>query len=173
MTNINLSQSTQGVEGGQKKSKPVDKGLRISLAILVVTLLIFGGLKLWSTLIASKQESVNEQINKEAKSLEGEDVDRVVDIQQRMIIIGENIASKQDPNEILSNVSGSLVSGSVLTSLSATSDTVELEVTSENFFTTAKQVLSFKKSDYFKSVSISGITVGDDGKVSYALKIGL
>lgn len=169
MTNINLSQSSQEFGGGQKKAKASDKGLIISISILVVTLLIFGGLKLWSTQISSKQAQINDQIERESRSLQGKDVDRVADFQQRMLAIGDNISSKQDPNEILLNISNALVGGSVVNSIKADSGSVEIGVVSDNFLTVAKQVLSLKKSEYFSSVSITEVNTDESGKVSYTL----
>jgi hypothetical protein len=172
MTTINLSQSSQQKINAQKV-EPVDKGVYISIAILVVTLLVFGGLKTGTTVMASKQKNVNDQINAESSNLANQEVERVSDFTERLNKIDQNIAAKKDPDEILRQVGQGIVQGAMVNSFENTPDSLVLKVSADNFQTAAKQVLSFKKISYFKSVKVNEISRDTDGRILVTMEISL
>ncbi|MCX6765722.1 MAG: hypothetical protein NT136_02055 [Candidatus Moranbacteria bacterium] len=169
MTAINLSQPMQQGKAGARKVDPVDKGIYISLAVLIITLLIFGALKGATMWLNSETKVVNEKIAAGARNLEGKDVDRIADFQQRMLQIEKSISSEVNSNEMLKQTSQSMIQGSVVQSLKSTSGSLILEIASDNFLTAAKQVLSFKKSDYFNNVKVTAISRSKEGKVLITL----
>lgn len=173
MTNINLSQSLQQSAGSSQKKRPADKGILISLAILIVTLLIFGGLKTGTLWLSSKKTDINSKIAAEARNLESGDVERIMDFQQRMEQIKGNISSEKDTNTVLGQVGQTMIPGSLVNSLQNTPGTLSLKITSDNFLVAARQVLGFKKSSHFSNVRIKDISKDQGGKVLFTLDMGL
>lgn len=173
MTNINLSQSLQQSAGSPQKKRPADKAILISLTILIVTFLIFGGLKAGTLWLDSKKADIDSKIAAEVRNLESEDVERITDFQQRMEQISDNISSKKDTNVVLGQVSQAMISGSVVSSLQSTPGTLSLKIASDNFLVAARQVLSFKKSSHFSNVMIKDINRDQDGKVLFTLNVSL
>jgi hypothetical protein len=172
MTNINLSQSTQVSTDLERKTAPLDKGVYISIAILAVTLLIYGGLYFWDKTYKDQKAELDSQIVTEARSLEGQDVNRVADFQLRMQKIGTSIAAEKDPIELLRQVGQVMIGGSVVNSLDYSAGSLKLKITADNFQNTAKQVLSFKKSSSFSDVQISDISKDSSGKIIFTLGAG-
>lgn len=142
---------------GQKVA-PVDKGIYVSLGVLIVVFLIYGGLKAGTWLVDSKQKTVAGQIAVESRNLEGREADKVADFQARLAKIGDNVSSKKDPNEVLGKIGQSVVPGSVASSLESASGSLTVKFSEDNFQVAAKQVLSFKKSDYFSNVRVTDIS---------------
>ncbi len=171
MTNINLSQPMR--QGPIKKASALDKGVYTSLAILAITLLIFGGLKLWTSRLQSERGIVEGQIAAESRGLEGAEIDQVADFNERVLKIGENLAAERNPNEVLGEVEKSVVPGSVITSLSSSGGVISLKVATDNFLVAAKQLLSLKKSNYFSNVKITEISRDTQGKVVLSLEVRL
>lgn len=172
MTTINLSQANQQRTGAQKV-EPADKGVYISVAILVITLLAFGGLKTGTTIMASKQKDVNNQIAAESGNLANQDVQRITDFQERLNKIDQNIAAKKDPDEILRQVGQGIVPGAMVNSFENTPNSLVLKISADNFQTAAKQVLSYKKISYFKSVKVNEISRDTDGRILVTMEISL
>ncbi len=156
-----------------RKTRPANKGILISLVILIVVLLIFIGLKAGTFWLSSKKNDIDGKIAAEARSLESEDVDRIADFQQRMEQISGSISSKKDTNEALGQVGQAMAPGSVVSFLQNTPGTVSLKIISDNFLAAAKQALSFKKSGYFGNVRIKDIGKNQDGKVFFTLDMNL
>lgn len=167
MTNINLSQPMR--QEPIKKTSTLDKGIYISLAMLAVALLIFGGLKLWTSWLQSEKRTIEGQIAAESRGLEGAEIDQVADFNERLLRISENLAVHKDPNETLSEAEKLVVPGSVVTLLSYSGGAVSLKVATDNFLVAAKQLLGLKKSGYFGNIKITEISRDTEGKVILSL----
>lgn len=171
MTNINLSQSFREADAANQKKRPVDRGIYISISVLILVLLAFGILKGGTSWLNSKKKAVDISIASETRNLEGESVDRVADFQQRMNVIGDNISSKKDINKILGQIGQAMVQGSIVGSLQNTGELVSLNIVSDNFLVAAKQLLNFKKSSYFSNVKVKDVSRDQDGKVMFTLEM--
>lgn len=167
MTTINLSQSTQ--QGPVQKTSAIDKGIFTSLAILAIALVVFGGLKLWASRIQSQKDAIDRQTAAETRGLEGNEANRAADFYERLTKIGGNIAAENNPAEMLGQVEKSVIPGSVITSLDSSGGSLSLKISSDNFLTAAKQLLAFKRSDYFSGVKITEISRDTEGKVILSL----
>ena len=167
MTTINLSQSTQ--QGPVQKTSAIDKGIFTSLAILAIVLIVFGGLKMWTSRLQSQKAAVDGQTATETRGLEGSEANRAADFYERLAKIGGNLASENNPAETLGQVEKSVIPGSVIASLNSSGGALSLKISSDNFLTAAKQLLAFKKSDYFSGVKITEISRDTEGKVILSL----
>ncbi len=171
MTNINLSQSFRESDASSQKKRPVDKGIFISITVLILVFLVFGILKSGTFWLNSKKKTVDNNIASETRNLEGENVDKVADFQQRMNMIGNNISSKKDINGVFGQIGQAMVQGSIVGSLQNTGKLVSLKIVSDNFLVAAKQLLSFKKSSYFSNVKLKDISRDQSGKVVFTLEM--
>jgi len=167
MTTINLSQSVQ--QGPLKKTSFIDKGIFTSLVILVITLIIFGGLKLWTSRLQSQQAAIKSQTAEEVRGLEGSEVDQVVDFYERLGKIDQNIAPDNNPAGLLKQVETIVIPGSIITSLEFSEGSLSLKISTDNFVTAAKQLLAFKKSSGFSNVKIVEITRNNEGRIDLSL----
>ena len=161
MTSINLYQ-TSSEQGGQQKESIFNGGFIISLSLLVVTLLVLGGLKIYSASLAGQNVAITNQIQQEKTAISGNSkLDRLTDFQKRVIAITADINSKEYIKDVLQNVTASLVSGIVLTDFSYDNGVVTLTANANGFQNVAQQILSFKQSPHFANVSVSNISRGD------------
>lgn len=173
MSPINLSQSYRSTAGAAKKSSIADKGVLIAVVIFIITLLIFGGLFLYTKVLAGRAESVSKEIEAETLNLAAKDADRVADFQKRLENIDENISSEKNPNDILKRLAQSMVSGAVIISLQTARSGSSITFQADNFQTAAKQILSFKKGGNFNNVAVTGINREQDGKIAISVEISL
>lgn len=174
MTNINLYQRDFEKEHLVKNKKIADKGLIISVCVLLFTLLVLGGLKIYSRTIDDKISAVRNQIEGENKTigLENTDMRRVADFQARMDVIEKNIASKTDPAINLEKIEKTIVAGSLLKSLEYSAGNFSLTLVTDNFQVMARQILSFKKSGFFKNVGIDKVyRSSEDNKIEYTAQL--
>lgn len=161
MTSINLYQNPSEQGGGQKESI-FNGGFIVSLSLLVVTLLVLGGLKIYSSMVAGQNVAITAQIQQEKASISGNSkLDRITDFQNRVNAITADINSKEYIKDVLGNVSASLVSGIAATNFSYDSGAVTLTMNADGFQNVAQQILSFKQSPHFANVSVSNISRGD------------
>ena len=169
MTNINLLQSAQGKEDANNKKFKLEKALAIPLAILVAVFLIFGTAKYYSFYLSNKKANLDSEA-KSFSSLSGRNVDRIVDFQERADMAAKNALSKADYDIYLKDLESSVVSGAIINSLMYGSKGIEVTVNADNFKTVARQMLSFKNSNYFKDLVIEKTSRDKNGRIQFSLK---
>jgi Tfp pilus assembly protein PilN len=178
MANINLYQSIQEEKNTSQKKGIMDKGLSVVILILVLTFAIWGGLKLYNLFLNKKLVSLNSQITAESGKVDAGKMNRVADFQERMNIIKQNIAQKEDPAEFLGNLEKSVIPGIVIDSCEFKygdkdkGDTLALTAITDSFNSLAGQILSLKKIDYFKNVEMGSVTRDQDGKIRFVINAG-
>ncbi len=178
---INLSQPQEPQQNiFHKKRQLVDTGILISCAVAIITGLIFGGLKFYNMNLNKKIEDIGAKIQNDAVYLNGSpkkdaDVDKVADFQKRLAKVNENISSRRNPKEVLDQLEKLIVGGVVLDSFACdqVKKSVKLVAQSDNFFAIARQLLSFKKSDYFSDVKISNVQRTETAKISFAIEMNI
>lgn len=170
MPGINLSQSSSASGAAVAKKSSADKGFLISIAILIITLLIFGGLRLTAGAYSSKKAGIENQIKAVRDELSGKEVERVADFQQRINNIHSNFSAESAPNDMLAGVAGAMVSGSVATSISSASGGASAVFTVDSYQTAARQILGLKNSG-FSRVKISKIDRSSEGKISISVDL--
>lgn len=172
MPGINLLQNDQQTEN-RHKSTLVNLGIGIPIGILVLVLLAYGGFKIYNGQLEEKHKAMLIEIQKEAESVIASDVNLVADFEERLQksekeIYPENYA-KEANKEFFEKVEGAVIQGVQIISLNNKEGAVDIDMITGDFLTVAKQILSFKKSDYFKEVNISNISRDEDAKVLFTL----
>ncbi len=173
MTGVNLSRSTQNAEEYTKKSSFLDKGVFLAFLILVFTLLLFGGLKMATKYYSAKKTQVDGETAALRKELASGGVDRVADFQNRLKEIKTNLEAKSNPNELLRQVSLSMVPGSTAELVEESLGAATIKVTVDNYLTAAKQTLALKKSEKLKNIRITEIGKDSDGRIIITLSAQL
>lgn len=157
MTTINLYQEQNDNSAASKQDKVANKGLYGSLAVLVITVLVFGGVKFYAIDLQKKGEAADLQIADIKSSFSGEKVNSAVDFQQRLDVIDKNIAAKDDVDGILLKVAETVSPDVRMVSYLQEGDSISIVLSSDNFFKVARQTLRFKESKNFSGVSVSKI----------------
>lgn len=169
MPGINLSQSYNASAKAVAKKSASDKGFIVSIIVLIITLLVYGGLKLATQSYSSKKAGVEEQISAVRNSLSGGEVERVADFQKRMDNIDSRFTSEASPNEKLNAIADAMVAGSVATSIESSDSTVTAIFKVDNYQTASKQILGLKNK--FDQAKISKLERDADGKILVTLEL--
>ncbi len=172
MSGINLSQSQNFSGSAVAKRSSSDKGFLISIVILIITLLIFGGLKFITISLSSKKAEIESQIKNVSSELSREEVNRVADFQKRIDNIKTDFNSEILPNETLSSIAEAMIPGAVATSIGYTPNGILVVFKADNYQTVAKQILSLKNSG-FGYVKISKIERGTSEKEEISVSLDL
>jgi hypothetical protein len=172
MANINLSQSSQQ-RGSANASGVMDKTLGISLGLLVLTGVVFGGVKLYSGSLEQKKANIENEIVAQSAGLQGDKVDRVADFQTRSDFIAKKMESKNAPQDILAKVEKAMLPPVVLQDYEydVEKKTLSLEATADSFKTVSQQLMSFKAA--FNSVVMDSGAHGEDESIVFSAKISL
>lgn len=162
MANINLYQNPDDLLKKSKKNDFFGGTLFWSVGVLLVTLLIFLGLKLTNDNFRKTNEGLNKHVEEMTGSFSGGDVDRVVDFVDRVDFIDKNISAKVNIVDILRAIEKDMVKGVKMIAYDYEIDVdgnVKSGMTfeSDDFLKVAKQVLSFKNEDIFKDVVVMDV----------------
>lgn len=163
MTTINLYQSQQATEK-KNGSGSGNGGLFFSIGILVVTLLVLGGLKFAVSNLNQKNQTLEEDVKSESKSLAGlSELNRIVDLQTRLEKIKDNLqvedgnAKITQMTEVLDHLGGDLGKGVVVSAYEYNAGNIKVTFSGNSFNEVSRQILDFKKSNYFKDVNMTDI----------------
>lgn len=165
MSSINLSQSNLK-RSNQELNTIFDKSLVISSGLIVLSFGAYFGLTMYNSLLEKKTTAVNDAIAAQLSEFEGDSVNRVVDFQERMKSIDAKLMTKDiSPQDMFASIEKLMVSGASLDSYKydVAGKTVSMKVVSSDFKTVARQIMSFKSLDSFKSVTVGDVSKGSDG----------
>lgn len=173
MTNINLSQSVKMETVSKQKSQSMHRGVFIPLGILVVTLLAFGAARIYIGVLDSKIAQTKKQTGDKLTEIGGADINKIMDLQNRMEKIAASIGLKKDPGELLSVIEEAMVSGNYLNvyDYDDSNAVVSLTVTANNFENMAKQILSLKGK--FNNVNLGTSSRDSDGNIRFDVIMSL
>ncbi|MDD5397327.1 MAG: PilN domain-containing protein [Candidatus Moranbacteria bacterium] len=162
MTTINLYQNQE--EKNRISAQNLNGGLIFSLVILTITVLTFVGLKFYVPILEAKSAALSASVTSENDKTVGlKKLANIVDVQNRLVEIKNNLQIKNgtvnrvEMNKVLDKLSADLNAGVVVSSYKYNVDTVDVSFESSNFADVAKQILNFKKSDFFTEVNLSSI----------------
>ena len=149
MENINLTTVP-------KSEKIVGSGTLKLTAMLFLVVLIYGGLLLYGNFLAKQTEGLKAQYTDQHTNFMGEATKKVMDFQNRLVLSRELIGQERNVNKDIDAVRAVISKGTYLDSYKYddASRTITLNCYSDNYGTIAKQILSFKNSNYFSSVSM-------------------
>ena len=167
MVNINLSTTSES----QKNAFPLKKSMIYLVIIAVVWLGVYGGIFLYQGILEKKTEMINsEKLSKENAIKEGNNKD-IFDFQARLSLADSLVGKKSDVLESLEKIQAAAVEGSHLLSYEYDKETNSLVMKGEavNYNTVARQILNFKKSEYFSNVEVVDLS-SKDGKIGFSIK---
>ncbi|KKQ52212.1 MAG: hypothetical protein US70_C0010G0017 [Parcubacteria group bacterium GW2011_GWD2_38_11] len=163
MTTINLRQSQQA-EPERFSVKNGNGGFFFSLGILIIILLILFGLKIYVPFAEGRNKALRESVLAENDKLIGlKSLERVVDMQVRLSEIKNNLQlsdgniARLEMTKLLDHLGGDLDANIVVTDFKYDTEKIVVSFDANNFNDVAKQILNFKKSDYFTDVALSSI----------------
>lgn len=175
MVNINLStnQSAQQDGPGIASAK---SGIVVIEIVLLAVALISGGLMLWVDNLNDKTAAAEaEYADKTAVLMENSRNKDIVDFQNRLSLTDGLVDQKNLAMDVLQEVERKLVSGAYLTAYEADKEakTLKLECVADNYEAVARQILSFKSSEYFSEVSVKNTSMSNEGKSIFSIDIKL
>ena len=147
MVNINLVTDGKDREG-------IGSGIS-SLAILLLLVLgVYAFLVFYGKSLDKKINNLKlEYSNKRGSLIEG-DSKKILDFENRLFLSKKLLLEERDIKQDIEKIEGLIVSGAYLNSYSYDEATkaITLDCYGDNYEIIAKQILSFKSSDYFLSV---------------------
>jgi Tfp pilus assembly protein PilN len=177
MGNINLLDDYKKKEAeknnvaGHRGQKWISSGLIISLSVLVLTFLVWGGMLLWNKNLEAKSKSMDDQIKNEESNLRGADASRVLDFKQRLDEIASSFEQKRDASEALKKVEKLVVPGVVTKSLKLEGDSLVAILSADNFGNLSKQIFNFKKeSSEMKNAKVSDVKKDATGSIGFTVR---
>lgn len=169
MVNVNLS--TSGNQ--QKNGVPYAAGITIVIIILVLVGLVWGGIVFYKNYLVRNVVNTKALYEVENRKLTGEGGLSVMDFQNRLTIAKNLLNQKKIARETLGKVESSIIPEVYLNSYNydGAKNVLSLDCVGDNFNSAAKQILSFKKSDYVSDVTVGKTSLNDKGKVSFLLDL--
>ncbi len=170
MVNINLK--TQVSEKSEKIE--IGKFLTFSIIVLILVLVFYGGVVFYSSRLDNNIILAREDYNQRLNEFKSGNARNVLDFQNRLDQSSKMIDKSVNSRDNIQEIEKLLIPSIFLESyeFEATNKTVNLLCVATNYDEIAKQILSFKKSDYFSSV-VAGESVftGENGKIKFEVKL--
>jgi len=172
MANINLSTSNGEIK---KFEFPYKKSLIGMLSLLGLTLVVYGGIVLYTHKIVGDDELAKSRYADEYALLSVGNAKDVYDFQNRLNISGGLASDTPLAVPSLQEIEKIMVAGSHLSSYDYDSKTgiIKLKYVGDDFGIVARQILNFKKSNFFSDVTTGETILDDNGKITanFELKI--
>lgn len=177
MTTINLYQN-QAERESQLSAKSVNGGFFFSLGILILTLLLLLGVKIYVPMAQAEIEELDGEIASENTKLVGlKDLESIIDNQKRITEIKNNLkivngkVSKIEMSNVIAMIAGEMNNKVFVSSFKYDKDkTINLDLSTGNFNDASMQIFNFKKSDRFKDVVLSSLS-RKEAAVSFSVKM--
>jgi hypothetical protein len=165
MTTINLYQDQQKKQQDFSFWK-TNGGFLFSLGILFLVVLTFMGLNFYVSVLKKQNTEMSDKIQTEKKRLSDMgDLDKIIDMQTRLSKIKENLniedgkIMRLQMTDILDHLSKEMLAEAIVSSyIYNDNGTVTVTFQTNGFGNVARQVLSFKKSNYFINASLERIS---------------
>ena len=172
MVNINLS--TIGEED-TKKEESYNIGTILILSVVVILVLACGGVYIWKNDINKRIASAKEEYKENLEKLNGNEYSSIVDFQIRLDIAESSLEEKNLTDESFNQVEQNLIPGIRLEGYNFNNEEriIKIEGVTSDYEILAKQVLSFKKTDYFSGVSIGKTELNKNGEVEFPIILSI
>jgi hypothetical protein len=171
MANINLATS-QIVRDSQKR--PLSStGTLIGSALLVVAVISALGLSLWEKSLSGKvAETESDYKQRYVKLTEGRNKD-VIDFQSRIFALNDLARQRNAVTDAMQNVEKKIVSGTYVSSydFDKNTKTTRLNCVATDHSVIARQIASFKSSEYFSDVALKSTKVSEKGGFEFLIEI--
>lgn len=174
MVDINLAsgefqQQQEQEKGGRGRMIP----LEISAVVVIIGIFVFLFFDIGN--LNKKIEATKSDYEKQVAILKGESSRNVFDFQNRMNKSDELLSSNTDSGKILQEIEKTIIPEIYLKSLilDTTKKEVALICVAKNFEQVARQIASFKQSDYFLKVIAGESKISEKGEVEFPVNLGI
>jgi hypothetical protein len=150
-----------------------DKNIIISLAILLFIFLLYGAVFTVAKLFDSKIAEARSQYMAKYSSFTAGNANEIIDFENRSVAAKQLLASDESAILAMEQIENTIVPPIYLLSYKYEKDEkmVTLQGAADNFNTVAKQILSFKESGYFSSVTLGPSAFDKDNKLNFAVTL--
>lgn len=171
MAGVNLSQSMTASDGGSRKKARMSFGFPISIVLLVLTLLGWGGLRWYMSSLDGKITRLDAEIAANSTEFQSERVERIENFDARLSLLNTDPAEMIDPESILAKLESVMVPQVVLTEYEYNGEEKQVSVSgkTDNFRYVAEQIISLKSDPMFSRVEVSSVSRDEDGKIEFTL----
>jgi hypothetical protein len=172
MAGVNLSQSITADEKAPKSVYTYTSGMPISVGLLVLTLIGWGGMRWYMYSLDNKINQVTSDITASSSALQDERVDRVTNFDARLSLLNADPAESIDPTPMLSELETLIVPQVTLKSYAYDQTTGETTIAGKtnNFRYVAEQIISLKSSPSFSRVEVQATSRTEGGAIEFILK---
>ena len=175
MAGVNLSQSMASQTEKSEKRPFSASGFPVSIIILVLTLVGWGGLRWYIHTFDVKISQLETTLALDADKLHGVRVDRVTDFSNRLTFLGADLSQFIDPKTLLTLLETLMVPQVVLVGYEYNEKEKVITIVgeTENFRYLAEQIISFKSDPLFSKTRVDAIERNEDEKIRFTLKADL
>ncbi len=171
MAGVNLSQSITGDEKASKSVSSFTSGMPISVGLLVLTLIGWGGMRWYMYSLDNKINQVTADITASSGALQDERVDRITNFDARLSLLNADPAESIDPTPMLTELESLIVPQVTLKDYAYDQTTGETKLTGRttNFRYVAEQIISLKSSPSFSRVDVQSTSRSEGGAIEFTL----
>lgn len=175
MSGINL---TTGDNREIVNTEKLNLGLLALFIVFILSLVLYGTFLFLNSRMSDEIKTTRDQFDAMYADLKDEKARQVVDFQNRLDLSKRSLEESRALKADLEVIESLIVPGSYLESFKydQATKTIALGCLADNYNTTAKQILSFKKSSAFTSVSAGTTSVkstSEGGKEMIAFEVVL
>lgn len=172
MAGVNFSQSITADEKAPKSVYNYTSGMPISVGLLVLTLLGWGGMRWYMSSLDNKINQVTADITASSAALQNERVARVATFDAKLSLINTDPAESIDPVPMLSELETLIVPQVTLKNYSYDQSTGEVTLTGKtgNFRYVAEQIISLKSHPSFSRVEVDSTGRSEGGAIDFTLR---
>lgn len=170
MDNLNLATT-------QRRESIIGAGTLKLAAVLLLVILVYFGLIFYGKYLQKNIDGFATQFDSQRSNfITGEEAKKVMGFQNRLLVANSLIGEERNMNQDLNAVAATINDGTYvdLYKYDEASRTITLDCYANNYETIAKQIMGFKSSDYFSSVS-SGETKLDllKGTINFSIILAI
>jgi hypothetical protein len=145
---------------------------------LVVSLLGAGGVYAYKSILNTDIQNLETQLVEAEKNLDTKSINEMAQFEKKTKVIDDIIKKHQVISNFLTTLSSSTVSTIQFTEFSYANIkedelSVSLHGKAADYSSVALQENVFYQNKYFKTIDFSGLTLADDGKVSFDVKMSV
>lgn len=171
MENLNLA---AGIGSNKKDEEALSSGLKTIIAVTVLIIISYFALIVWGNYLNGSISAVKEEYQRKHDAFINQNAKDAIDFQNRLVLAGDLSKKQRDTVMDLREVEKLAIPGVFINTYEYKDDSkiATLECYADNFDLVAKQILSFKSSNYFSVVS-AGKSVFDLEKKKAIFSISL
>ena len=174
MSGMNLSQSLPEEEPADDRSF-FDGGFILSLSLILLSAIAFGGVRLYIGSLDKKIATVEQTLSANAQRLSGENIDRIADFDSRLNYYSANRVDFSDTEEILRKLEEKVLSDTVLKKFEYNphDKVILIEGESNDFKKLAEQIMAFKDEKVFSNMEVQTLDRTEANLITFTLKVAL